>query len=498
MRIPSYIPVLIAGSLAASASAEPLQLKTLRTVLQQKGARWIAADSGVVESLGINKKKVPFGLVLPTEKDDWSVETDQSFTPAGLPSSIDWRNRDGINWLTPVRNQAFCGSCVAFAAVGAFEGRLNIAANNPTLNLDLSEQYLFKNIGGCDSGSRPWSASSSLKGAGTTDETCTPYTMGRMGEDRSGTVCPNAKERTYKILGSQNVSGTAIKEALQNGPVTTTMTVYEDFMFYKGGIYDHVSGKSVGGHAITIVGYDDAQGTWIVRNSWGPTWGEGGYFRIPYNNSSRLGNGGTAYNVANPNVGVALVSPAYMDAIRGVATITAKESSGVSLKSVKYSLTAIGAQRASAEGDLNAGTLTAEVDTQTMTDGVYELALKGEKTDGTSAPTWYSTVHIANAPQNVTMNVVPEFDLTKPISERVYVRIETKQDKVPLTIAELHFRKTDGSAEKIVSAENPGDKTKVGWRTPTMPNGDYEVYAVGHIGNIQEFRSNTLTVTVKN
>jgi hypothetical protein len=498
MRIPSYIPVLIAASFAASASAEPLQLKTLRAALTQKGARWIADDSGVVETLGINKKKVPFGLVLPAEKDDLSVEVDQSFTPAGLPSSMDWRNRDGINWLTPIRNQAFCGSCVAFAAVGAFEGRLNIAANNPTLNLDLSEQYLFKNIGGCDSGSRPWSASSSLKGAGTTDEACTPYTMGRMGDDNSGTVCANAKERTYKILGSQNVSGTAIKEALQSGPVTTTMTVYEDFMFYKGGIYDHVSGKNVGGHAVTIVGYDDAQGTWIVRNSWGPTWGEAGYFHIPYNNDSRLGNGGIAFNVANPERGVALITPTYMDAIRGVTTITGQELPGVSLKSVKYSFTPVGKQQASSQGELNTGTLTAEVDTQTMPDGVYELALKGEKTDGTITPTWYSTVHIANSPQNVTMNLVPEFDIKAPVKDRVYIRIETKQDKVPLSLAEVHFRKTDGSVEKIVSAENPGDKTKVGWRTPTMPNGDYEIYAVGRIGNIQQFRSNSLTVTVKN
>ena len=71
-------------------------------------------------------------------------------------------------------------------------------------------------------------------------------------------------------------------EILANGPVETGFTVYADFFNYTGGIYQHLSGAAEGGHAVKIVGWG-VEGTkhfWIVANSWGPYWGEEGYFRI--------------------------------------------------------------------------------------------------------------------------------------------------------------------------------------------------------------------------
>jgi C1A family cysteine protease len=58
--------------------------------------------------------------------------------------------------------------------------------------------------------------------------------------------------------------------------------VYQDFFSYRSGVYRHVSGGAAGGHCVEIVGYDDAQGCWICKNSWGANWGEGGFFRIAY------------------------------------------------------------------------------------------------------------------------------------------------------------------------------------------------------------------------
>ena len=59
-------------------------------------------------------------------------------------------------------------------------------------------------------------------------------------------------------------------------------TVFSDFETYSSGIYQHVAGKSEGGHAIRIVGWGSENGTdyWTVANSWNPYWGEAGYFRI--------------------------------------------------------------------------------------------------------------------------------------------------------------------------------------------------------------------------
>lgn len=69
---------------------------------------------------------------------------------------------------------------------------------------------------------------------------------------------------------------------MTSGPVETAFKVYEDFENYAGGIYHHVSGSSVGGHAAKIVGWGVENGNkyWKVANSWNPYWGEQGYFRI--------------------------------------------------------------------------------------------------------------------------------------------------------------------------------------------------------------------------
>ena len=66
----------------------------------------------------------------------------------------------------------------------------------------------------------------------------------------------------------------------------TGFTVYKDFMSYKKGVYTHETGSVMGGHAVKILGWghDDKSGLdyWICANSWGPKWGEDGYFRIAF------------------------------------------------------------------------------------------------------------------------------------------------------------------------------------------------------------------------
>ena len=64
------------------------------------------------------------------------------------------------------------------------------------------------------------------------------------------------------------------------GPVTAAFTVYEDFVNYKSGVYKHVTGSALGGHAVKIIGYGIDH--WIVVNSWNETWGDEGTFRIAF------------------------------------------------------------------------------------------------------------------------------------------------------------------------------------------------------------------------
>jgi len=69
---------------------------------------------------------------------------------------------------------------------------------------------------------------------------------------------------------------------MANGPVQTAFTVYEDFLSYHSGVYQHTTGNSVGGHAVKIIGWgvEDDVPYWIVANSWNTDWAENGYFRI--------------------------------------------------------------------------------------------------------------------------------------------------------------------------------------------------------------------------
>jgi len=69
---------------------------------------------------------------------------------------------------------------------------------------------------------------------------------------------------------------------MTNGPVGAAFTVYADFPTYKSGVYHHVSGSQLGGHAIKIIGWGVESGTpyWLVANSWNEDWGSNGFFKI--------------------------------------------------------------------------------------------------------------------------------------------------------------------------------------------------------------------------
>jgi cathepsin B len=73
-------------------------------------------------------------------------------------------------------------------------------------------------------------------------------------------------------------------EIMKNGPVQTAFDVYEDFLNYKSGVYEHKSGKGVGGHAVKIIGWgvdkDTSAKYWLISNSWNTDWAEDGFFRI--------------------------------------------------------------------------------------------------------------------------------------------------------------------------------------------------------------------------
>jgi len=200
----------------------------------------------------------------------------------GLPTHFDWRDYAGQNWMTSIKDQGGCGSCVAFGAVAAVEGQFKIQANNPAWDIDLSEAHLFSCGGGnCVYGWWVSSALNYLQTYGTPDEACSPYQAGNL---RCSNSCPNWQSRAFRISSWSWVAPDtgSIQAALQNGPLVAAFDVYTDFFYYTNGVYRHTWGYLEGGHAVAIVGYDSIEQYWIVKNSWGSGWGESGYFKIAF------------------------------------------------------------------------------------------------------------------------------------------------------------------------------------------------------------------------
>ena len=211
-----------------------------------------------------------------------------------LPPSFNWADVNGTDFTTSVRSQSPFASCESFAYVAAVETMVQIKVGYP-FGCDLSEAHLFfHSNGNLEWGSYPENDSNYLVEYGVPDEACWPYPKERKLWPKN-TTCPNWMNRTVKITNwSYMPSGdiNAIKAALvNNGPVPTYLNVYDDFKYYEGGVYRHISGDPIAIHLVCIMGYQDdpkipSDGYWIVKNSWGKKWGENGWFRIAYGEGS--------------------------------------------------------------------------------------------------------------------------------------------------------------------------------------------------------------------
>jgi C1A family cysteine protease len=204
----------------------------------------------------------------------------------GAPAAFDWRNANGANYITPIKDQGGCGSCVAFASCATIEGTFRVQRSDPNLNVDLSEAHLFYCLGRavgvtCGTGWLPEPAMEAAKNTGITDEGCYPYTA----EDQNCTgLCGDWQSRAIKLTGHHTVGSAADMKTWisTRGPLAACFIVYDDFFSYRSGVYSHVTGNQAGGHCVSILGYDDVAGCWICKNSWGAGWGDSGFFRIAY------------------------------------------------------------------------------------------------------------------------------------------------------------------------------------------------------------------------
>ncbi|XP_022601848.1 cathepsin S-like [Seriola dumerili] len=208
---------------------------------------------------------------------------------ADVPDTIDWREKGCV---TSVKMQGACGSCWAFSAAGALEGQL---AKKTGKLVDLSPQNLVDCSGkygnhGCNGGYMHRAFQYVIDNQGIDSDASYPY-AGKQQQCRYNPTYRAANCSQYNFL-RQGDEG-ALKQAVGTiGPISVGIDATRPrFTFYRSGVYNDPSCSQKVNHAVLTVGYGTLEGQdyWLVKNSWGTTFGDQGYIRMSRNNNNQCG-----------------------------------------------------------------------------------------------------------------------------------------------------------------------------------------------------------------
>ncbi|KAF7653878.1 hypothetical protein LDENG_00077450 [Lucifuga dentata] len=208
---------------------------------------------------------------------------------APLPESVDWRQQ---GYVTRVTNQGSCGSCWAFSAVGALEGQLakttgKLVELSPQNLVDCSSRYGNK---GCNGGFMHQAFRYIIDNHGIDSEACYPY-RGVQQVCHYNPSCRAANSSSYRILPQG--SEMALQQAVATvGPISVAIDATRPtFHFYHSGVYNDPYCSQRVNHAVLAVGYGKLNGQdyWLVKNSWGTTFGDQGYIRMSRNKGNQCG-----------------------------------------------------------------------------------------------------------------------------------------------------------------------------------------------------------------
>lgn len=310
----SYFLALSTVLLIASSvfGAEPVpELKLNSNLLQDSIISSVNANPNAGWKAGINQQLSDYTVgqfkrilgARPTPQSEKKniplVHHDRSLN---LPKEFDARKAwPQCSTISKILDQGHCGSCWAFAAVEALSDRFCIQYG---MNISLSVNDLLACCGflcgaGCDGGT-PIYAWRYLVHHGVVTDECDPY-FDTEGCSHPGCepAYPTPKCVRRCVDGNQvwrqskHYSKNAYRvkldqyqimaELYKNGPAEMSFDVYEDFAHYKSGVYKHVTGGYMGGHAVKLIGWGttaEGEDYWLIANQWNRSWGDDGYFMI--------------------------------------------------------------------------------------------------------------------------------------------------------------------------------------------------------------------------
>ncbi|XP_028052470.1 cathepsin B-like protease 3 isoform X1 [Camellia sinensis] len=279
-----------------------LQESIINLVNGNPRAGWKADMSPRFSNYTVGQFKHLLGVKPTPQHDLKNVPVITHSKTVKLPDQFDARTAwPQCSSIGKILDQGHCGSCWAFGAVESLSDRFCIHFG---MNISLSVNDLLACCGflcgdGCDGG-YPLYAWRYFVHHGVVTEECDPY-FDNTGCSHPGCepayATPKCKRKcvnknllwrqskhfsvsAYRIHSDPN---NIMAEVYTNGPVEVSFTVYEDFAHYKSGVYKHMTGDVLGGHAVKLIGWgttEDGEDYWLLANQWNRSWGDDGYFKI--------------------------------------------------------------------------------------------------------------------------------------------------------------------------------------------------------------------------